>query len=85
MTAQKARLLQPPAQRQSAHGRFHRRIGAALRLDRQRLWPAMDRNAPRGLHGYGGVTVIDSSAKPLDDAPSSTAGGLFAGHMTDRE
>jgi hypothetical protein len=45
----------------------------------------MDRNAPRGLHGYGGVTVIDPSAKPLDDAPSSTAGGLFAGHMTDRE
>jgi Di-haem oxidoreductase, putative peroxidase len=42
-------------------------------------------NAPSGLHGDGSVTVVDPSGEPLDNAPSNTAGGVFAGRTTDRE
>ena len=42
-------------------------------------------NAPHGLVGDGSVTVVDPSGKPLDNAPSNTAGGVFAGHSTGRE
>jgi hypothetical protein len=42
-------------------------------------------NAPGGLHGNGSVTVVDPSGKPLDNAPSNVAGGVFAGSTTDRE
>jgi hypothetical protein len=42
-------------------------------------------NAPRGLLGDGSVTVVDPSGRPLDNAPSSTAGGVFAGRATDRQ
>lgn len=42
-------------------------------------------NAPGGLHGDGSVTVVDPSGEPLDNAPSNTAGGVFAGRTTDRE
>ncbi|HYJ96460.1 MAG TPA: di-heme oxidoredictase family protein, partial [Burkholderiaceae bacterium] len=42
-------------------------------------------NAPGGLHGDGSVTVVDPNGEPLDNAPSNTAGGVFAGRMTDRE
>jgi hypothetical protein len=42
-------------------------------------------NAPLGLHGDGSVTVVDPDGRPLDNAPTATAGGVFAGRATDRE
>jgi hypothetical protein len=42
-------------------------------------------NAPHGLSGSGSVTVVDPDGRPLDNAPSETAGGVFAGRATDRE
>ncbi len=42
-------------------------------------------NAPQGLSGAGSVTVVDPDGRPLDNAPSGAAGGVFAGRATDRE
>ena len=42
-------------------------------------------NAPAGPRGAGSVSVVDPDGAPLDNAPSATAGGVFAGHSTARE
>jgi Di-haem oxidoreductase, putative peroxidase len=41
-------------------------------------------NAPFGVDGAGSSTVVDPSGQPLDNAPSSGAGGVFAGALTNR-
>ncbi len=41
-------------------------------------------NSPFGVGGLGTSTVIDPSGRPLDNAPSSEAGGVFAGALTNR-
>jgi len=41
-------------------------------------------NAPRGTQGDGTVTVTDPDGTPLANAPSDTAGGVFAGDRTAR-
>jgi hypothetical protein len=47
-----------------------------------RLWFA---NAPDGAPGPGVETVVDPDGRPLADAPSPTAGGVFVGDRTNRE
>ncbi|CCV08038.1 hypothetical protein MESS2_70010 [Mesorhizobium metallidurans STM 2683] len=42
-------------------------------------------NAPNGIGGEGSVSVVDPDGVPLANAPSSEAGGVFAGRLTDRE
>lgn len=42
-------------------------------------------NAPFGLRGEGSETVVDPDGKPLANAPSDAAGGVFAGTRTPRE
>jgi len=42
-------------------------------------------NAPFGLRGEGSESVVDPDGKPLANAPSDTAGGVFAGAATPRE
>src|SRR5262245_26524238 len=41
-------------------------------------------NAPFGTGGAGSSTVVDPSGRPLNNAPSSHAGGVFAGALTNR-
>lgn len=41
-------------------------------------------NAPAGATGYGTITVIDPDGAPLAGAPDATAGGVFAGDLTNR-
>ena len=41
-------------------------------------------NSPFGASGLGTNTVIDPTGRPLDNAPSSEAGGVFAGALTNR-
>ena len=41
-------------------------------------------NAPKGLRGAGTVTVVDPDGAPLNNAPSTKAGGVFAGSLTNR-
>jgi hypothetical protein len=47
-----------------------------------RLWPA---NAPRGLDGASSESILDPGGMPLAKAPSTRAGGVFSGAMTNRE
>lgn len=42
-------------------------------------------NAPFGLRGDGSESVVDPDGKPLANAPSDTAGGVFAGTVTPRD
>ena len=42
-------------------------------------------NAPFGLRGEGSESVVDPDGKPLANAPSDAAGGVFAGALTPRE
>jgi hypothetical protein len=42
-------------------------------------------NAPLGLHGEGSESVVDPDGKPLANAPSDEAGGVFAGVRTPRQ
>lgn len=42
-------------------------------------------NAPFGLHGDGSESVVDPDGTPLANAPSDSAGGVFAGTATARE
>jgi hypothetical protein len=42
-------------------------------------------NAPFGLRGDGSESVVDPDGVPLANAPSDTAGGVFAGATTPRE
>jgi hypothetical protein len=46
-----------------------------------RLWFA---NAPTGDGSPGAESVLDPDGRPLADAPSDQAGGVFAGALTDR-
>ena len=41
-------------------------------------------NAPGGARGEGSITVVDPDGAPLANAPSDDAGGVFAGHLTNR-
>src|SRR5262249_2611339 len=41
-------------------------------------------NAPTGSTGDGTITVIDPQGFPLAGAPDATAGGVFAGSLTNR-
>jgi len=41
-------------------------------------------NAPNGAGGLGTVTVLDPQGYPLAGAPSTVAGGVFAGNLTNR-
>jgi hypothetical protein len=42
-------------------------------------------NAPFGLRGEGSESVVDPDGRPLANAPSDAAGGVFAGALTPRE
>lgn len=42
-------------------------------------------NAPFGLRGEGSESVVDPDGKPLANAPSDMAGGVFAGAITPRD
>ena len=41
-------------------------------------------SSPFGLHGFGTDSVLDPNGRPLDNAPSSEAGGVFAAGLTNR-
>ena len=41
-------------------------------------------NAPGGADGAGSISVVDPDGAPLANAPSDDAGGVFAGHDTNR-
>jgi hypothetical protein len=41
-------------------------------------------NAPTGVRGEGSLSVVDPDGAPLANAPSDDAGGVFAGHVTNR-
>jgi hypothetical protein len=41
-------------------------------------------NAPGGMRGEGSLSVVDPNGAPLANAPSDDAGGVFAGHRTNR-
>ena len=41
-------------------------------------------NAPKGAAGEGSLSVVDPDGVPLANAPSDDAGGVFAGHVTNR-
>lgn len=41
-------------------------------------------NSPLGLHGFGTDSVLDPNGRPLDNAPSTEAGGVFAAALTNR-
>lgn len=42
-------------------------------------------NSPFGAKGVGTVSVTDPNGKPLDNAPSAAAGGVFFGTLTNRK
>lgn len=42
-------------------------------------------SAPMGADGIGLNTVLDPNGRPLDNAPSTNAGGVFAGDATNRQ
>ena len=46
-----------------------------------RVWFA---NVPAGVNGYGTETIIDPDGRPLANAPSDIAGGVFASNLTGR-
>jgi hypothetical protein len=56
-------------------------LGISLNNGFGRPWFA---NAPVGSDGDGTITVIDPSGIPFANAPSKTAGGVFAGNLTNR-
>jgi hypothetical protein len=41
-------------------------------------------NSPFGVQGYGTDSVLDPNGRPLDNAPNSEAGGVFAAALTNR-
>ena len=41
-------------------------------------------NAPNGASGMGTITVLDPQGYPLAGAPNTSAGGVFAGNLTNR-
>jgi mono/diheme cytochrome c family protein len=56
-------------------------LGISLNNGNGRPWIA---NAPNGAKGDGTVTVLDPQGYPLAGAPFMTAGGVFAGNLTNR-
>lgn len=56
-------------------------LGMSLNNGFGRVWFA---NAPNGATGDGTITVIDPNGAPLAGAPDPTAGGVFAGDLTNR-
>jgi len=42
-------------------------------------------NAPAGLHGAGGESVVDPDGQPFAGAPHKAAGGVFAGTLANRQ
>jgi di-heme oxidoreductase (putative peroxidase) len=56
-------------------------LGISINSGFGRPWFA---NAPNGSGGDGTITVIDPNGAPLAGAPSPTAGGVFAGTLTNR-
>jgi Di-haem oxidoreductase, putative peroxidase len=56
-------------------------LGLSLNRGFGRAWIA---NAPTGASGAGTITVDDPSGAPLAGAPFPTAGGVFAGDLTNR-
>ena len=57
-------------------------LGISLNSGFGRPWFA---NAPHGSAGDGTITVIDPNGAPLAGAPSTVAGGVFAGNLTNRD
>src|SRR5262245_23556289 len=56
-------------------------LGISLNSGFGRPWFA---NAPKGSAADGTITVIDPNGAPLKGAPSTVAGGVFAGTLTNR-
>src|SRR6266545_6880119 len=56
-------------------------LGISLNNGFGRPWFA---NAPNASGAEGTITVIDPNGAPLAGAPSATAGGVFAGNLTNR-
>lgn len=56
-------------------------LGISINNGNGRPWVA---NAPNGAFGIGNVTVLDPQGYPLAGAPSTIAGGVFAGALTNR-
>ncbi len=56
-------------------------LGISLNSGFGRPWFA---NVPSGSAGAGTITVIDPNGAPLRGAPSTVAGGVFAGNLTNR-
>src|SRR5436190_13999939 len=56
-------------------------VGISINNAFGRVWLA---NTPMGPGGMGSKTIIDPDGRPLADAPSERAGGVFAGAMTNR-
>jgi mono/diheme cytochrome c family protein len=56
-------------------------LGISLNNGFGRPWFA---NAPSGSDGDGTISVTDPNGAPLRGAPSATAGGVFAGDLTNR-
>ena len=56
-------------------------LGISLNSGFGRPWFA---NVPEGSGGDGTITVIDPNGAPLKGAPSTTAGGVFAGTLTNQ-
>lgn len=56
-------------------------LGLSINNGNGRVWIA---NAPNGASGYGTITVLDPQGYPLAGAPDMTAGGVFAGNLTNR-
>ena len=57
-------------------------LGISINNGNGRPWIA---NAPFGASGIGTVTVLDPQGFPLAGAPDPTAGGVFAGNLTNRD
>lgn len=56
-------------------------VGISINNAFGRVWFA---NTPMGQTGVGSETIIDADGRPLADAPSDRAGGVFAGALTNR-
>jgi hypothetical protein len=56
-------------------------LGISINNGNGRPWLA---NAPNGASGMGTISVLDPQGYPLAGAPSQSAGGIFAGYLTNR-
>jgi uncharacterized integral membrane protein (TIGR00698 family) len=84
-TAQAPRFLNrltTPGATTSAMPAVSNPLGISVNNAFGRLWFA---NSPTGAAGPGAESVLDPDGRPLADAPSQRAGGVFAGTLTDRQ